>query len=698
MKLILSSRYRNVLHFFFLLLLGSICLVLTQFHFFANPVLSEEYNGVFYFQFLLVFSGYCISLRLGRILLISGVFLLSRLSSFAYPGSSLLVVGGLFTGGIFGLACKIYIDYSRISPFVRSIHDRFTFTRGLERSGTVWVYLPILLFLSVLLLGSFVRFFHFPLLTSTDIQDYFYFPNQSSRSLYSVSANIILPMIYALLYFYAEERSFSNYNQGAFRDFGEGILYTFAIQSIVIFIQTFISINFLAQGTNNAPELGRITGLFRDAGSATWMYPLLLIYSLHYAVKELSINHPRHIVFLSLALLTLGGILGYKQGRAYNLILFSSFILFHINNLSRYKNNLGFWKMIGYVSLLIFASVGAFYIFARYSNEGKLWSLLLTLSTPEGMVTKISNLDPPRTFLNQVALQNFQDFPFLGAGVGSVTIQLKSPIFTLPNPTGIVDGPGSFYTGILGDTGLLGTTILIFWVGLQIYLRGHFSYVLYFVVPMIFGYHISHPDGAVFILLLISPMHRLKILPQGRSKFLSMGLALLTLFFLIKPLMTLYNEKKVPLFREEVNSLYQISYYSRGKKIISNLFSSSSNINSEEMIYHSFRGKLIWKIGTAGKVKTCMFLGEETKLETIRIRWSFLDDNYTENGHQDISIFKFDLVSTIAVPESTSFVRVEELDPSDFPVNRGTIYNVKADCFSDKNEFIGEKLQEAKGL
>ncbi len=686
------SKYRNFLHFFLLVFLGFLCLLLTKFHSFANPVPSEEYNGVFYFQFLLVFCGYCISLRLGRILLISGVFLLSRLSSFAYTGSSLLVVGGLFTGGIFGLACKIYIDYSRTSPFVRSIHDRFTFTRGLEKRGISFVYFPILIFLSTLLLGSFIQFFHLPFLTGTDVQDYFYFPEQSSRSLYSISANIILPMIYALLYFYAEERSFSNYNQGAFRDFGEGILYTFAIQSIVIFIQTFISIHFFAQGTNNAPNLGRITGLFRDAGSATWMYPLLLIYSLHYAVKELSINHPRHIVLLSLALLGLGGILGYKQGRAYNIILFSSFVLFHLNNIQRYKNNLGLLKTIGYFSLLLFASLGAFYFFARFSNQGRLWNLLLTLSTPEGIITKISNLDPPRTFLNQMAFQIFQDFPVLGGGVGSVTVSLlKNPIFILPNPNRIVDGPGSFYTGILGDTGILGTLIVLFWAGLQIYWRGHLSYILYLVVPLVFGYHVSHPDGAVFILLLVLPMHRLKILPEGRAKYLSLALTGISLFFLIKPGLVLYNEKKPPLFREDSNHFYQISYYSKGKKIISNQISTDPNNKSEgEIVYHSFKGKLIWKIGTTGKRKTCMFIGEETSLETIRMRWNYLDESFAYKGHQDISVTKYDTIPVVVIPEIASYVLVEELDQADFPVNRGTVYNVKADCFSEKNEFIGE--------
>lgn len=687
----LKSRYRNILHFYSLIFLGSICFFLGKLHNFANPVPSDQYYAVFFFQFLLVFIGYSISFRLGRVLLITGVFLLSRLSSFAYPNSNILVVGGFFTGGVMGLAFKIYIDYSNISPFVRSIHDRFTFTRGLEYRGVSFIYFPFIFFLSVLLIDRYINFFHFPLLTGTEIQDYFYFPNEPSRSLYSLSANIIIPMLYALIYFYAEERSFYNYNQGAFRDFGEGILYAFAIQSIVIFIQTFISLDFLAQGTNNAPLLGRATGLFRDAGSATWMYPLLLIYSLHYAVKELNISHPKHILFLSLFLLFLGGILGYRQGRAYNLILFFSFVLFHIKNLKRYKNNLGIFQTIAYVFLLIWATTVGFYFFAKFTNEGKLWSLITSFSIGDSSLARLLNLDPARTYLNEVALRVFSENPFLGGGIAGVTVSLKNPNFSISNPNGIVDGPGSLYTGLLADVGILGTTVVLLWVGLQIYWRSHLSFILYLIVPMLFGYHISHPDGAVFILLLIGPLHRLKIIPDKRSKIVSLSIILISLLFFIKPISTILNEKKVPLFREDINSFYQISYLYKNKEVNSVLLYPDLKEDIEKKIlYHSFKGKLIWKIKNKGKLKSCAFLGDETGLETTRMRWTYFDEKFDERGHEDMSISRYDTSSTITIPESASFVRLEELNSADFPMNRGTIFNIRAECFSEKNEFLGQ--------
>jgi hypothetical protein len=208
---------------------------------------------------------------------------------------------------------------------------------------------------------------------------------------------------------------------------------------------------------------------------------------------------------------------------------------------------------------------------------------------------------------------------------------------------------------------------------------------------MIFGYHVSHPDGAVFILLLVLPMHRLKIVPQDRPKYLSFALIGLSLFFLIKPGLVIYNEKRPPLFREDSNHFYQISYYLKGKKIISNQISIDPNNKSEgEIVYHSFKGKLIWKVGSSGKRRTCMFLGEETPLETIRMRWNYLDESFAYRGHQDISVARYDTIPMVIIPEMASYVLVEELDQADFPVSRGTIYNVKADCFSEKNEFKGE--------
>jgi hypothetical protein len=85
-----------------------------------------------------------------------------------------------------------------------------------------------------------------------------------------------------------------------------------------------------------------------------------------------------------------------------------------------------------------------------------------------------------------------------------------------------------------------------------------------------------------------------------------------------------------------------------------------------------------------------MFIGEETSLETIRMRWNYLDESFAYKSHQDISVTRYDTIPMVVIPEIASYVLVEELDQADFPVNRGTIYNVKADCFSEKNEFIGE--------
>lgn len=686
-----SYRYRNILHFLALVFLGFLSFLLTKFHYFANPVAPDSYNSIFFFQFLLVFSGYCISLRLGRILLVVGILLLSRLPNFSYSNLNLTIVGGYFTGGVFGLAFKIFLDYSRISPFVRSIHDRFTFTRGLENRGLSFAYLPVVVFLVILLLERFIQFFHFPLLTGTDLQNYNFFPKYSSLSLYTMSANILIPLLYSLIYFYAEERSFSNFNQGAFRDFGEGVLYSFAIQSIVIFIQTFISVEFLAQNTDGI-ELNRAVGLFRDTASANWMFPLLLVYSLHYAVKELNISEPKHIFFLSLGLLFMGGILGFKQGKSYIIILFSSFILFHLQNFRRYRNNLGFLKTVPYIAaMMIFISI-AFVLFATYANDGRLWKMMREVPLSLDFISVLQSLDSYRLFLNRVAIQNFEANPIFGAGVSSVPLVLMDsnlPEIDMARMEGVI----SFYTGILSDVGIFGALLILIWVFLQIYWRGHFSQILYLVIPLLFGYHVLHPDGSVFLIMILVSLHRIKFMPEGRSKYISVGLTGIALLFLIKPSIYLFTEKKVPEFRYSVLGVYQLSALSMNREINPKLLYPEQATNEESVIYHSFRGKLIWKLGVEkGKLKTCTFLGDETPLNTTRMRWTYYDRDYNDRGHEDISISRFDMNAKINIPVSAEYVVLEELDSADFPKNRGTIFNVKSSCFTIKNDFVGEKF------
>ncbi len=107
-------------------------------------------------------------------------------------------------------------------------------------------------------------------------------------------------------------------------------------------------------------------------------------------------------------------------------------------------------------------------------------------------------------------------------------------------------------------------------------------------------------------------------------------------------------------------------------------------------MYHSFKGKLIWKIKNKGKLKSCAFLGDETGLETTRMRWTYFDEKFDERGHEDMSVSRYDTSSTITIPESASFVRLEELNSADFPMNKGTIFNIRAECFSEKNEFLGQ--------
>ncbi|MCB1142732.1 MAG: O-antigen ligase family protein [Leptospiraceae bacterium] len=673
-------------HFLFLLLLSAISWLVIKFHYFANPIPSKIYYSIVFFEFLFVIIGYLFSLRMGRIFLVLGILLLNRITSFAYSGVDTIIIGGFFWGGITGLALRIFLDHSKYSPFVKSVHERFVFARTLERSRFHLAYPGVITFLFVILLGGLLKVYSFPYFNGMDFQESYYLPDLPSRSAFSLSANIITTLLLSMLYFYAEEKSFQDYYKGGFRDFGTGIVISLIFHTIVIFIQTFISIQFFGQSTNSAPDLNRVTGLFRDAGSCTWIYPLILSYSLYYIIKEFNISNFRMIFVLMFLFFIGGGILGLKQGRAYLIILTVSFLLFFIRSLKKFWNRLNKKKFSIVFSIFLLILSLSFVLFIKYSSNGKLYNTLQIVLSTESLIDKFKNSDPNRFFLNKVALKVFVDSPMFGGGVGSVPISLKDPHFPIDNKISIIDGPGSFYTGVLSDVGVLGLILLISWILLQIYYRKNGFNYLFFLVPFIVGYHITHPDGAFMIILFAGPLTRIKKNLGHFSTIVNRIFLLFSVIFLIHILYSKSLDETGPMFRQSKIAKYQLFAYSENRMILESVLFSDGK--EDYIKYHLFRGAIIQKNTISGEFSSCAFLSNETSLKQMRLKYTYLDKTKSVLNEEIISLKKFKIDETIHIPIGTEYLKLEEVDNSDKPIFfRGTIFSILADCYNEKNEF-----------
>lgn len=663
------------------ILLSFLCIILTKIHLFSNPIPSKIYYLIFFLETLIISLSYSFSSRLGRILLISGILLFSRIPSFLYPNLEINIIGGFLTGGVLGITINKIIYYLKLKTI------RLNPEKIRRNTESIYLYFPILFFLLILIINNFTKYFHLPYLTNTDIQDYYYFTNVSSRVLFSIGSNTLINISYVLIYFIAENWYSESSEIDRSTDFKIGIVLVFLIQTIVIFIQTYYSIELFTSGVRDNFFIdNRVTGLFKDAGSATWIYPIILIYALNYLYLYKNISKFFNFIFYSIILFTIGSVLGYKQGRAYYIILFISFIVINYNFIKNLFFKMNIVKRIYTFLLAISFFLTLFVILSKYSNNGKLWTTVSQIYSSNDFFNKLISIDPIRYHLNMVGYYIFKNNLFFGDSISSVTTSLLNPNFIIPNPSRIVDGSGSFFLGIASDIGILGILILVLWIIQFTYLKKHSFILLIFIVPFLIGYQINNPDSCFFILLIFCGLYENKNTLHSIYIFISYIILFLSIIFLYKSYIYISMEEKVPLFRYNETGFYQISYYNKSKE-------STLTLNKEEenkkIVYHSFRGRLIWKLGDKRLFYSCTFIGEESSLSTLYLRYNYLDKDFKYLNHDNIMTFRYLVPQKLNITEKSEYIMIQEINPNSKLENKGNIYNVISTCFSNKNEFIG---------
>jgi hypothetical protein len=678
-------------HFVQILFYSLLSLLLIRIHHFANPVPTKIYYSIIIFEFLISFVAYSISLKWGRISIVLGVLLFNRLASFAYTDIDLIITGGFFWGGTTGLLFRIFLDFSNYSPFISSIHERFVFSRSFEKIKFNLAYPGVIFFLFVLITNSFLEIYPFPYLNGMDFQESFYLPDLPSRAAFSIPVNIISNLAFVLIYFYVEEKTYRDYYRAAFRDFSQGLMIALVIHAIVIFIQSFISLDFFNNGTNLSAEKNRVTGLFRDAGSATWIFPLMVSYSIYYIIKEYNITKYKYIFILIIGFFILGSMIGFKQGRAYLIILTVSMLLLFLRSLKMYWNRVNSKKVILLGISSSFVVLIAFFLFLQYTAGGKLLNTFEEFYRSDTFIEKIKNSDPNRYFLNQVALWNFEKKPIFGGGVGVVTLSLKNPDLPIVHTVPMVDGPGSFYTGILSDIGIIGTIVVLLWLSVQLYYRKNLFNLFFLVIPLLFGYHITHADGAFFILLFLAPLNRIRRNLSSYSIKVNYAIFIFSVLFLIYGVISKVFQDNGNSFRYENLGKYQLFNFTANNAVSSNNFYPEKE--NVPISYYTFKGSIYQRSTIVGKVNSCAFLGRETKLMKLILKYSYFDKDKKILSYETISLEKFKLNAFLNIPENTSYIKIEELDENgNWKMIRGTIFSIVSDCYNSTNEFTGNSI------
>jgi hypothetical protein len=290
----------SILTFFSLSCLG---ILFWKVFVFTHPYPNYYLNFIFFIQFIPVVFSYIISLKLGRIVLIVFALCGTRIINQALdPSIEIITNAPVFIGGLFGV-------------FLRNVLMKFPSqpNNGLRNKDSEYMFLiSILIFLIILGFNRFLIYYNYPYLNTLPIQELLFTPSLYSKQAFAYSVDLLSGLIFPLLYFIFEKQYFPSKIKIHYL---HGIFWTLLIQSIVILIQYFYNINFLADHTNHAPTFQRVTGLFRDAGSASFIFPCMLLFFFREVLKRVKRKQYYFLFFL-----INGTILGLSQGRLYWLL------------------------------------------------------------------------------------------------------------------------------------------------------------------------------------------------------------------------------------------------------------------------------------------------------------------------------------------------------------------------------------------
>jgi hypothetical protein len=644
------------------------------FHF-AHPIPSSLYYEIFFLQFIIPFLCFPFSMKWGRVSVVVLSVISSRLGIFIFGDSRLpIMLVGIFCGAIAGIYLHIFLYYSKLSPFVLDVHQRFLYFKSiLDRSHPL--HLGMSIFFAILLLDRFVAYFGLFGFSFWNIQQISFTEKFSSLQAFSYSIDILAGLALPTLYFYVESQTFT---EGKENDYSLGILIAFIIQLFVILVQTYIFIHFANEGTNFAAGFGRASGLFRDAGSASVLYPILLMFSCHWVIQRY-IHKFSYQLGVILLFLFLAFISGGKLGRGYWVVFFFSFVIYFAYFWKKHQKEFTEISIVIQIFLLLFIPIAILvYLYIAETNLARLFVGISHMK--DFSLSSLESLDPPRFFLNKAAWDFFLQNPLSGVGVGGFQVVLSDPSLFYANPLHILDNPGSLYLGLLVELGILGFFVVSIVCLYSVYSQRNYFVFSVFLVAGLFGYHIVHPDTAFIMLLFIGgPLFQVRLEKDFRLYFLNWIILVISGLFLINTILTGLREKSPPEFRFWKLGKYQLSAF---------ITDQTYRLGGKDIEHHNFRGKIIWKLNGKEIIPLEAFLDEKTSKKITYVRWSLLDKNFRSIQQIDRIIGKDSIDRVEVQTAGSSYLQLQELDlkgnPKTFP---DTIVSIPKDRFTNLNEY-----------
>lgn len=576
----------------------------------VEPVPGAFFYPGFLVQFCLGFCAQIYQRKMGRILTALGALSLVRLPYLSgLPIYNSMQLHGLLLGAILGIWSRevLLVLLGRNETPLPKQSDRFL-VDWMIRNPTKKTTTPLwketsfgfLVFLVILLLHSFLTTQGFGFFKGLYFQEYLFLPKLSSREAFGFSAKLLLNIGFVILYFFAEERSMPTASKESLVEHLQfGVFLGFWIQCLFLLLQSIWDLRFFSGNTFESLNVGRSPGLFLDSGSSSWILPSLGALILMYWIQTWKKTKERALFGLSIFLIILVSFLGQKQGKAFwviwGLFLFVSGILFFTH---RFDFKMKMIVRTALFLLLPFCLYGFFFGLSKIPSEHSL--ILLSQKIHLAFVsffksdvsTTLKSIDMNRAELLSITWEGIKSAPWMGNGVSSFPISLLDPSRIGTKQTFVfVDYPPNYYLALLHDLGILGSILVLFFVGVFLWERGTYIRVSLLLVPFLFGLQIQHADGAFFACFLLYFQTKGETIPTSFETFrkkiwfpiliLVLGIGL-SINYLVFSLSSILESGVGSEFRKQKIGVYQTS---------ATIFPSGQNQ------FYEFHGKIWeWKL------------------------------------------------------------------------------------------------------
>jgi hypothetical protein len=398
------------------------------------------------------------------------------------------------------------------------LQRRFALNSSPGKKANLWKEpeLWFIFFFLILILERFLAYHPWSWQTGIVLEEGFYYAGLSYRQAFQLSWMVWDSIVPATFYILTEER-FSKDGDNPAKIWTTGLGIAFLIQVIIILLQSWVSVGVFMQNTNESLLNGRVAGLFRDSGSASWILPTLGLYLAWKTWEKKGIWREKSRIFLLVGILVLTAISGVKLGRTFWIVFLPG--LFAFIMIPFWKKNVSYNKYIQMtyrVFLIVFVAMIGFSILWFGENQKSIQALARLSLEVKSWVNDDSTLATFGVHRLNLILASWKLFlsnPYFGSGLGSLIVHLKNPnLIDIPRPPdGFVDSPANFYMGWLGDVGILGGFLLAFYLGTTAYLRKNGRYFILLLLPLMTGYQIVHPDGGFFFIFLLLGTRRMEI-------------------------------------------------------------------------------------------------------------------------------------------------------------------------------------------